>query len=309
VVERHIYVPRAWEQLSAERLRGTLLVIGAPDVGKTTFAQYLYRRLCAAKQRVAYLDGDPGQSTLGPATTMTLSMGRTGDEAFPPQGQTWRHFLGAISPRGHMLPLLVGAGRLTSATYEAGAETVVYDTCGLVDPACGGLALKLAKVDLLRPAAIFALQRGRELEPLLLPLRRSNRVRVIDLRPVRDVRRRDVPARQAYRAAQFARYFATGKPLAVDWGRLAVFRSQSLMPHRLVALEDVDGFALGLGIVLDNDVQARHAVLYTPLASLAGVDALRLGDVIVDPQTFRDQRINRRPPADSVPRSGSKAED
>jgi hypothetical protein len=46
-------------------LRGTLMVIGAPDTGKSTFAQYLYRRLCAESRCVAYLDGDPGQEMGG----------------------------------------------------------------------------------------------------------------------------------------------------------------------------------------------------------------------------------------------------
>jgi hypothetical protein len=48
---------------------------------------------------------------------------------------------------------------------------------------------------------------------------------------------------------------------------------------------------LGLGIVRQNDVKTGQVTLLTPLTSLAGVDTLRLGDVIVDPLTFRDQLI------------------
>ena len=99
--------------------------------------------------------------------------------------------MGAVSPRGHMLPLLVGAARLVDTAQAAGAETLIYDTTGLVDPAQGGTALKLAKIDLLRPAVLFALQRSNELESLLLPLRRSSRLRVIDLPLSPAVRVRD----------------------------------------------------------------------------------------------------------------------
>jgi polynucleotide 5'-kinase involved in rRNA processing len=193
-----------------------------------------------------------------------------------------------------MLPMLVGASRLAGAAYGAGADTVIYDTSGLVDPAYGGLALKLAKIDLLRPAVLFAIQRSMELESLLVPLRRSARVRVIDLCPAPLARRRDVPARQAHRAGRFAGYFGedrAGHLLAVDWGRLAVFPSPRFVPGRLLALETVDGFTLGLGIVIESDARTRRLQLYTPLASLAGVDALRLGDVTVDPGTFRDRRL------------------
>ena len=286
-----IQVPLAWSQLTLSKLRGTLLVVGATDVGKTTFAQYLYQRLCAEGLRVAYLDGDPGQSTLGPPATMTVALGEPGESAFPPAGQAWRRFVGAVSPRGHMLPLLVGASRLAQVARDAGADVVIYDTTGLIDPACGGLALKVSKVNLLRPATVYAIQRGRELESLLVPLRRSRRVRVIDLCPAPAVQRRDVPTRQSHRAEQFACYFADARPLAVEWGRLAVFPSPVFLRHRLAALENGEGFALGLGIVLKHDARARRAVLYTPLDSLEGVDALHLGGVVVDPQTFRDQRL------------------
>lgn len=178
-METHVEVPRAWEQLAVERLRGTLLVIGAPDVGKTTFARYLYQRLCELSRCVAYLDGDPGQSTLGPPATIGLSVGVRGDAAFPPKGPSWRSFVGAVSPQGHMLPLLVGASRLERAARAQGVDTTVYDTSGLVDPGQGGLALKQAEIDLLQPSVVFAIQRSAELESLLVPLRWSSSVRVI----------------------------------------------------------------------------------------------------------------------------------
>jgi polynucleotide 5'-hydroxyl-kinase GRC3/NOL9 len=70
-------IPPAWDKIDLREARGTLMVIGATDTGKSTFAQYLYRRLCADPgRRVAYLDGDPGQSRLGPPTTMTLALGK-----------------------------------------------------------------------------------------------------------------------------------------------------------------------------------------------------------------------------------------
>ncbi len=291
MAEKQIDVPRAWEQLKLTQLHGVLLVIGAPDVGKSTFARYLYQRLCTELRCVAYLDGDPGQSTLGPPTTMTLAVGRVEDKSFPPRGRYWRSFVGAVSPRGHMLPMLVGASQLIQMGQEARAEVIIYDTSGLVDPAQGGTALKLAKIDLLRPAVVFAIQRANELESLLLPLRRSRRVRVVDLRSSLAIQPRDTITRQTYRAARFAHYFAAARPLKIDWRRLAVFPSLHFIPHRLVALEDGRGLTLDLGIVRQYDVETRQVTLHTPLQSLAQVDALRLGDLTLNSDTFRDQRL------------------
>jgi polynucleotide 5'-hydroxyl-kinase GRC3/NOL9 len=283
-------IPGAWEQIDLAGLRGVLIVIGAPDVGKSTFAQYLYRRLCAESRRTAFLDGDPGQSALGPPATMTLAMGRAGEDAWPPSGQTWRRFVGAVSPVRHMLPVLVGAARLVQAAQDAGAEVIIYDTTGLVNPMQGGPALKLAKVDLLRPTVVFGIQRDRELEPVLAPLRHS-RVRVVELRPSPAVQPRDLLTRQAHRASQFARAFSAARPVRVDWKKLAVSPSPRFVFNQLVALEDAEGFTLGLGIVVSSDPALGQVRLLTSLDSMTHVQALRLGDVLVDPKTFRDQPL------------------
>jgi polynucleotide 5'-kinase involved in rRNA processing len=196
-----------------------------------------------------------------------------------------------------MLPLLVGASRLERAAHAQGVDAIVYDTSGLVDPGQGGFALKQAKIDLLRPSVVFAIQRAAELEPLLVPLRRSASVRVIDIRPAPLARRRDVLARQAHRAERFAKHFApvegggSGHVLAVDWARLAVYPGPRFVSHRLLALEDQFGYTLGLGIVADSDLREKRVRVYTPLGSLAGVEALRLGDLAVDPRTYRDYRL------------------
>lgn len=286
-----IDIPPAWERITLSALGGTLLVVGAPDTGKSTFARYLYRRLCAHHGRVAFVDGDVGQATLGPPTTMTLALGQSGDDRFPPAGPRFRAFVGDVSPRGHMLPTLVGAHRLVHKAHQEGAAVVVFDTTGLVDPAFGGGALKRAKIELLRPAAVVGIQRGSELEHLLVPLRRSRRTRVIDLPASRAARRREVPARQEHRITCFGRYFHGACSLEVEWQRLAVFPAPTFTPHRLVALEDSAGFTLALGIVTGCDLVRGVLTLYSPLSSLADVDALYLGDLALDPRTFRESRL------------------
>ena len=268
-----------------------MLVVGAPDTGKSTFARYLYRRLCTCHARVAFVDGDIGQATLGPPTTMTLALGELGDDSFPPTGLCYRTFVGDVSPRGHMLPTLVGAHRLVQKAREMGATAIVFDTTGLVDPAQGGGELKRAKVELLQPAAVVGIQRESELEHLLVPLRRGHRTRVVDLKAAPAARPREVPVRQEHRAACFRRYFAQAQPLEVVWQRLAVFPAPAFTLHRLVALEDSTGLALALSIVTASDPLRGAVTLHTPHSSLAGVDAIRIGDLALDPHTFHDSRL------------------
>ena len=287
-------IPPEWEELDLSGLSGTLMIMGPSDVGKTTFARYLFKRLCTLYSRVAYLDGDPGQSTLGPPGTMTLAMAEKGDDTFPPRGPRWRGFVGSVSPVGHMLTVLTCAARLIKAAQEANSQVIIYDTTGLVEPGRGGIYLKLAKIDLLRPAVLFALQRNQELKSLVLPFQRSRRIVVVELSPASAAKRRDTSVRKAHRAAQFAQYFNKGSQLRVSWTRFAVLPSPRFNLHGLVAMEDADGFIIGLGIVEQIDRIYRQVILYTPVATLNGVDVIRIGDVAVDPVTFEDRPLSRR---------------
>lgn len=288
-----IDIPAAWERLNLERLEGVNLIVGATDTGKSTFARYLFQRFASLPgSTAAFLDADPGQSVFGPPTTQTLvwDLTRRADLVAPR-----RCFVGSTTPSGHFLPALVGVARLVQAAAEAHspATHIVVDTSGMIDPQSGGLALKLAKIELLRPAAVFAIQEDQELEPLLRPLRRSRWTQVFMLEPAPAAGRRSREVRRAYRRSAFARYFASARLLEVSWKQLAVLPAPRFSLHRLVSIEGSDGFSRGLGIIVDIDRPGRRLQLLTPLLSLEGVTVLRVGDVRVDPQSFADSRIDQ----------------
>ena len=292
-----ITIPHEWEQLEVNRYHGLVMVIGAPDTGKSTFARYLYHRMSQEWKNLAYLDGDPGQSFLGPPTTLTLGIGLFEDNDQPSDNyslfiRNWRSFIGSVTPRGHMLDMLVGAERLVRAAHQQGAEVVIYDTCGLVDPLQGGFNLKMGKIDLLHPTIVIALQKETELEPLLVPLRRSRRTHLVELRPSLEVQERSSESRKNFRATQFAKYFSTPVYLVVDWCRLAVMPWPRFSLNRLVALEDAEGFTHGLGIVVEINRQERWIRLLTPVTSLEGIDTLRLSDLRIDLHTYQDKQEN-----------------
>jgi polynucleotide 5'-hydroxyl-kinase GRC3/NOL9 len=276
-----IVVPAAWANLDLTALRGVLLVVGASNTGKSTFAHWLFEQLSPGS-KVAFLDGDVGQSAFGPPTTLTLAL---------PKLVRW--FVGDVSPRGRMLPLVVGAGRLARQALESGVETLVVDTTGLVDSAHGGVALKHALVSQLQPATLLAFQRGGELEPILAPLRRLPRPQVIEV-PVNDaVRRRDVGVRRAHRADAFRRYFAGAGVLRLSLRGQAVFEGRVFAPRRLLALQDAEGFALALGVVVTYDEARDELTVRTPLGQAEAVAGIRLGAIAVDVASGREFRPGR----------------
>jgi polynucleotide 5'-hydroxyl-kinase GRC3/NOL9 len=292
VGDRPIEVPPRWEQLDLDHLHGTVMVIGAPDCGKTTLARYLFTELAARGRRVAFLDGDPGQSSLGVPSTMTIALNREGEAAFPPCGWRWQRFVGSITPAGHMLPVVVGACRLVQEAQRAGASVILYDTSGLVDPHQGGAALKIAKIDLLQPAVVIAIQRHSELEAILLPLRRSSSTRLVELEPVPAARRRERAERQARRRAMYADFFRAAAPLSLQLSDFAVIpASERFVRHRLLALEDAAGFVLRLGVALEDRVRERRWTVLTPAGSLEKVETVWLGDVALNPDSWEDRLL------------------
>jgi polynucleotide 5'-hydroxyl-kinase GRC3/NOL9 len=286
-----VEVPASWKTLSFSAMEGLVMVIGATDTGKTTLARYAFHRLSEYHPRVAFIDGDVGQATLGPPTTMTLALGETGDGTFPPAGSRYHVFVGDISPTGHMLRMLVGAHRLVAKARDEGATAVVFDTTGLVDRSQGGGALKFSLVDLLRPRVVIGLQRGTELEHLLVPLRCSQRTRVVGQEVVGPVERRDATTRRAHRTRQYRQVFRSATSLEICWDGQAVIPTLSFTRHRLVALEDEAGFVRGLGIVTGREWSRSAVTLLTSLSSPEDVDVIHVGDVAVDPETFRDERL------------------
>jgi polynucleotide 5'-hydroxyl-kinase GRC3/NOL9 len=283
-----IEIPGRWHDLEAETWRGPVLVLGASDTGKSTFARYLYDRLGVAHGRIAYLDGDVGQSHLGPPTTLTLALNGEAS-TFPPDGPQRVWFVGSNSPTGHMLPMVTGLARLADFAAKEGAAATVIDTTGLVNPGQGGAALKWAVVDLLRPCTVVGFQRREELEPILAPLRRLSDLSVHTLPIAAAVRERSREDRIAHRTAQYRDYFKHARRSPLAYRDLAVFPRIAFRPGRLAALEDREGFTLALGVV--DQARGGKVWLHTPWQGDEDVSAIRLGDLEIDLHTYKDARI------------------
>lgn len=283
-----IEIPDRWRELDAEAWRGPVLVLGASDTGKSTFARYLYDRLGVAHGRIGYLDGDVGQSHIGPPTTLTLALSEDAS-TFPPGGPQRRWFVGSNSPTGHMLPLVTGLARLVEFAAAEGAAVTVIDTTGLVNPGQGGAALKWSLVDLLRPCTVVGFERREELEPILVPLRRLPELAVHTLPVAAAVRERSREERIAHRTAQYRDYFKHARRMSLAYADLAVFPRIAFRSGRLAALEDREGFTLALAVV--DRAREGRVWFHTPWQGDEEVCALRLGDLALDLNTYKDTRV------------------
>lgn len=71
-----IDAPKEWVEVLEilSRERGIALILGDPDTGKSTFANFLIFNLCQGGLKVALVDADIGQSFLGPPSTIGFSV-------------------------------------------------------------------------------------------------------------------------------------------------------------------------------------------------------------------------------------------
>jgi len=275
---------------------GVVMLVGGLDSGKTTMGRSVARSGLLAGRSVAFLDADLGQKSVGPPACVGLRMVQ-GESDLEPAGASEPddiYFVGATSPQGQLLPLVVGTGRLLARARELGADLVVVDTSGLVSGVYGQL-LKYHKVELLRPDVVIGLQRGEELDPILGIVRRFFATEVITLPVPAEVRSTSVEERASRREEAMRRYFAGPlqrwrlKPTVFMPALPALF-DQAQLDRLLVGTSDGQGRYTGIGY-LEHSPQERVLRLISPVAD--GPKALKLGSVRVDPD-YRTRRVDLR---------------
>jgi len=206
-------VPTSWADafedllLTPRRATVRVMVIGSVDRGKSSLCIYLINRLLGEKFRVLFLDGDLGQSALGPPSTLAYTIVENplvdlfelkAEEAF---------FVGATSPSENLNRTIEGLAFLTAKAVKSTADFVVVNTDGWV---LGEDAVKY-KVQLaekLAPDIIIGIQNNFELEPLLAEL---GKFRKIIVETPRWVKEKTKEKRKNIRERGYAKYLAGAK--------------------------------------------------------------------------------------------------
>lgn len=185
---------------------GTVMLVGGTDTGKTSFCTLLANEAIAAGKRVAIVDGDIGQSEIGPPTCVGLALPESAFSGLSDLSPTALAFVGSTSPRGALLELAVGLRRMADAASERNPDLLIIDTTGFIrSPA--GVRLKQAKFSLINPRQVVAIQRRGECEPILAPLAHSEEVAVHRLPVPAIIANKTALVRAQRRASRFSRYF------------------------------------------------------------------------------------------------------
>lgn len=296
-MSEQIEVPDAWKALAAriEHEGGMALLLGASDAGKTTLAQWLLRALAAGGRRVALLDGDIGQSTIGPPATAGLAFVASGSTD-PPLEPIALRFIGAVSPSGVMLPLVAALKRLAEKALASGADVLLVDTTGLVLGPLGR-RLKFHKIELLAPRHLIALQREAELEPILRLFEGRPGLTISRLPVSPHVIPRSAEFRRAYRVKRFGEYLQASSLLQLSLHHVGLLGEPwpdeqpltqggglgGAIRGLLLGLADAEDDLLALGLLHEIDPASGTLVCLTPWNEPERVRILHLGTLRLDP--------------------------
>jgi len=270
---------------------GVVMLIGAPDTGKTTLARLLLADALATGRRAAFVDADIGRPTVGPPACVGLKWVRSHAQLSRISEADELRFVGSVQPQGVVLPHVVAATDLVDIARRD-AEFIVLDTTGVVSGVVGQ-TLKYHLMELCSPALVIAMQRGGELEPTIGMLRRFLSARVAKVTPEGVTPLAPIERAKARRAA-FAEelagdlerwrvgndVFAPTLPEAFDVTRL---------DGMLVGVQDKKGRCLGLGVLQAEGDSAHVATHHGDQ-----MHGLRLGSLRVDLDTFDTTQVRLR---------------
>jgi len=261
---------------------GTVVLLGSMGTGKTAFAVELLRRAARAETPSAFVDADIDISTVGPPTTVGLKMIPPGAEVTDVSVRTADSlgFVGALNPRQHLLPLVMGVARVVKRAREAGARLIVVDTTGFIAGVYGQW-LNYYVLDAAHPDFMVAFERGGEMEPLTGIAQRFTTAEVVEVDATGTIPTLSVEDRMTARERRFAEYFGES---ASRWRvKPTVFMPTvppefdlDLLDGLVVGMEDGRGACVGIGL-LEYDGAEKILRMVSPITE--GVRGLRLGSV------------------------------
>jgi polynucleotide 5'-hydroxyl-kinase GRC3/NOL9 len=182
-----------------------IMLIGATDTGKSTLAARLARRLWRAGRRCAVVDADVGQSDVGPPGSIGMGLVKRDIESLNEVEAEAFHFVGSFSPHGKIVDCVLGTHLMVERALDAGARHVIIDTTGYVSGP-QGRALKLHKLDAVRPDLVILIQRDRELSFMLRAMEGRGSMRWVCVGCPPEVRRRGPDERGRNRRRALAAY-------------------------------------------------------------------------------------------------------
>jgi polynucleotide 5'-hydroxyl-kinase GRC3/NOL9 len=289
-------IPPSWVE-SLEVLMGfqkkpaIAMVMGKADSGKTSFCTYLINNLVSAKQKVAIIDGDLGQSDIGPPCTVAYAFITTPlTELYELKAEN-AFFVGATSPSEAVSKTIEGLALMKAEILEKTVDFVIVNTDGWVEGE-EAVKYKAQLAEKLEPHVVLCIQQKNELEPLLATLTKFRKI-VIDSSSVAKQRSRE--KRKNLREMSYAKYLTDAKMKSLPLNQLTLEEKTALPIKQgeegglLLGLYDGQRKFLGIGILREVDSVRKTLKVLTSVSakpSSVAFGKVRLDENLKEAPTF-----------------------
>ncbi len=204
-------IPSSWlqasEKILAQKEPTTVLVVGSVDCGKTGFCTFLANMAFGKKQKIVIVDGDMGQSDIGPPGTVSFCVfGEPVADLFKLHSEELK-FIGVTSPSGKTDTVLDAVGYLKQKAAEQSADFIIVNTDGWVE-GDAATEYKVGLIERVAPDIIVAVQCEDELSPILNALKNFQ---VMVVQSPQIIKKRDQETRKLLRESAYKKYLKEAK--------------------------------------------------------------------------------------------------
>jgi len=188
-----------------------IILLGETDTGKSSTILYLANYCFEQGNSITVFDLDVGQHDIGPPATLGYGVLRKSIYDIKEIPVDGLYFIGNNSPSGHLLRCIIGINELLEKTLKS--DIVLINTTGWTS---GGAArnYKTAKIELIKPDLIVALQREKEIEHLLKPFHNIYPIWKIPVSQYIYIRSMD--ERRFLREVSFRNYFSDSQSIVLN---------------------------------------------------------------------------------------------
>jgi polynucleotide 5'-hydroxyl-kinase GRC3/NOL9 len=267
-------IPPSWVEsvkglMGFQKKPAIAMVMGKVDSGKTSFCTYLINKLISAKQKVAIIDGDLGQSDIGPPCTVAYAFTtKPLTELYELKAEN-AFFVGATSPSEAVNKTIEGLALMKAEILEKTTDFVVVNTDGWVEGE-EAVKYKAQLAEKFEPHVVLCIQQENELEPLLATLTEFRKI-VIDSSSVAKQRSRE--KRKNLREMSYAKYLTDAKLRSLPLNQLAIEEKTALPIGQsegdglLLGLYDGQRKFLGIGILREVDSVKKTLKVLTSVSA------------------------------------------
>jgi polynucleotide 5'-hydroxyl-kinase GRC3/NOL9 len=222
-------IPASWNAAAealAEMSGGKVIVIGAGDVGKSTLCTYLTNQLLEMGLKLRVVDGDVGQTDIGPPTTVGSAMASNFISSLVDLNPEALIFIGDTTPSRVENKLIEAIRRLTDHQHDKPTITIINTDGWILDSYA--ISYKIKMISSIQPDLVLELSTGSELQPILS----GSRARSLKVLAPYEVLMRTRSDRRAIRTSGYRRFLNGAFVRTLPLGEVQV-----LMPNGLTALQ------------------------------------------------------------------------